>query len=180
MRPPRGVDQRDSGTLAAGCRARRGNRRRSARYVRTAEGQRPYRRPHATYRQSCRTGIRYTGWPDMLERATTCCAMPCASIQKGCRWSCAPSTTAVTGDQRSRPWPRRGRRAPAPAQRAFLPAPARPRPGMAWDWPSPDAPPSYGGQLQLANHPDGGFVARARAAAAGRPGEQNSDDPASH
>ncbi|RRV52334.1 two-component sensor histidine kinase, partial [Stutzerimonas stutzeri] len=37
----------------------------------------------------------------------------------------------------------------------------------------------HGGQLQLANHPDGGFVARLRLPLAG-PASRTSDDPASH
>ena len=88
-------------------------------------------------------GIRYTGWPDMLERALDNLLRNALRFNpEGVPVELRAQHDGGHGDQRSRPWPRRGRRAPAPAQRAFLPG-SRPDRGRAWlDWPSPDAPPS--------------------------------------
>ena len=127
-------------------------------------------------------GIRYTGWPDMLERALD------NLLRNALRFNPegvpvelraqrdgqdlvisvrdhGPGVADEHLPQLSEPFFR------APGQTA-----AGHGLGLAI---ARRAAERHGGQLQLANHPDGGFVARLRLPLAG-PASRTSDDPASH
>ncbi|HCA63742.1 MAG TPA: two-component sensor histidine kinase, partial [Pseudomonas sp.] len=127
-------------------------------------------------------GIRYTGWPDMLERALD------NLLRNALRFNPegvpvelraqhdgqdlvisvrdhGPGVADEHLPQLSEPFFR------APGQTA-----AGHGLGLAI---ARRAAERHGGQLQLANHPDGGFVARLRLPLAG-PANRTSDDPASH